>query len=202
MTQSPALKNIPMPIRTPRLVIHPPHPDYAEVFYAAKVESADVLYPWMTWIKDGPGTLEQQREMFVKKQAQFITRDDLMMLAFTHDGEFVVATGLHNIDWHIPLGEIGYWCKKSAQGKGYVTEAANALARYAFGALGFRKVNLGMDTENKNSEAVAKRLNMTHEFDNAGAIDTLHPIDGPLRVRRNYCCFDTSALPPLDVSWG
>jgi len=195
------LIELPMPIITPRLKIVPAHPDHAQKILDAKIESVDILHPWMVWIKDGPGTLEEQRIMLAMAYHKFLTREDLMMLAFTHDGAFVVATGLHQGNWDDGVMEIGYWAKKSAHGKGYVTEAANALTRYAFDVLGVRKIGIGMDSENTASEAVPKRLNMTLEFEAAGMIRTLHPKDGPLRVRRSYAAFDTSRLPALDVSW-
>ncbi len=195
------LIELPMPIMTPRLKIVPPHPDYAQQILDAKIESVDILHPWMTWIKDGPGTLEEQRIMLAKAYHKFLTREDLMMLAFTHEGEFVVSTGLHQRDWSEGVMEIGYWAKKSAHGKGYVTEAANALTRYGFEALKLRKICIGMDSENTASEAVPKRLNMTLEFEAAGMVNTLHPKDGSLRVKRSYAAFDTKSLPALEVRW-
>src|SRR5690606_18745889 len=160
---------VPMPIITPRLIIVAPHPDHAEKFWEAREASLDVLYPWMGWA-DKTTTLEENKIFLAKKAAEFITRESLMMLAFTHDGEFVVSTGLHDIDWRNGTIEIGYWAKKSAHGKGYVTEAANALTRYAFEVLKMRKVCIGMDSENAASEAVPKRLNMVKEFEAAGMI--------------------------------
>lgn len=197
--EKPILLDLPMPIRTPRLVITPPKLEYAEQIMAAKEESMDVLVPWMTWAKDGPGTLDDNKEVMIKHYAQFILREDLMMLAFTHEGEFVVASGIHRIDWDEPMAEIGYWCKKSAHGKGYVTETANALIRYAFDVLKMRKMQIGMDSENTASENVARRLNMIKEFECVGGVKTLHP-EG-MRTRYSYCCFDTKSLPPLEVSW-
>lgn len=198
--EKPMLLDLPMPIRTPRLLITPVHPEHAEAFYNAKVESMEVLYPWMVWAKNGPGTLDEQKEMMTRKYAEFILRENLMMLAFTHDGEFVVATGLHNLDWFIPSAEVGYWCKKSAQGQGYVTEAANAITRYAFEVLSMRKIYIGMDSENTASENVAKRLNMAKEFEELFGVHTLH--NDNRRLRLSYACFSVADLPSLDVSWG
>jgi hypothetical protein len=43
---------------------------------------------------------------------------------------------------------------------------------------------------------------MIKEFEAAGMVKTLHPKDGPLRVRRSYAAFDTKALPALELTWG
>lgn len=198
--KKPILLDLPMPIITPRLKIVMPDPKYAEQILQAKEESLDVLHPWMRWIKDGAGTLDEQREMLIKKQADFILRDDLMMLAVTHDDEFIMGTGIHGFNWRVPSAMIGYWAKKSAHGKGYVTEAANALLRYGFGQIGLRKMSIFMDSENTASENVAKRLNMIHEHDTCGEGHSLHE-DQLKRVKRSYCCYSVDDLPPLDVTW-
>ncbi len=198
--ENPILLDLPMPIITPRLKIVMADPKYAAQLLQAKEESMDVLRPWMIWAKDGAGTLDEQREMLIRAQARFILREDLMMLALTHDDEFVVATGIHKFNWRVPRAMIGYWAKKSAHGKGYVTEATNALLRYGFGHIGLRKIEVYMDSENTASENVAKRLNMTKEYESRGRMNTLHD-DQLDRIEVNYCCYGVDDLPPLDVTW-
>ena len=200
MIEKPILLELPMPIKTPRLVIMPPAGEFAEKIDEAILESLDVLRPWMPWVEKEMMTLEDRREMLIRKSAAFLLREDLMFLVFTHEGEFVMATGLTRIKWDVPSAEIGYWCRKSAQGKGYVTEASNALIRYAFEVLKVRKVDIGMDSENIASENVAKRLNMVKEAETLGTIRTLHTC-GNLRRRLHYVAFDTASLPPLEVNW-
>lgn len=198
--EKPILLEIPFPIITPHLRIVPVDPIYAVEFHAAKIESVEHLVPWMTWAAD-IGTLDDTREFMTRKKVEFLLRENLMLLAFTHEGHFVVATGLHEIDWTIPMAEIGYWCRKSALGQGYVTEASNAMARYAFEILKMRKITIAMDSENQASEVVPKRLNMDLEFEAAGMIKTLHPPSECLRRRKSYACFDSTQLPPLEVQW-
>jgi RimJ/RimL family protein N-acetyltransferase len=199
MTVNPVLTDVPMPIRTPRLVLVPPLPEYTTQFYESKTRSIPHLNPWMIFA-DRIGTHDDEKEFLTKKYAEFILRETLMMLVFTHDDKFVGATGLHNIDWRIPRADIGYWCDIEATGHGYITEIANALIRYGFDALGMRKISIAVDSENTRSEAVALRLNMIKESESKGAIVTLHKGDD-LRTRVEYCCFDTASLPKLDVTW-
>lgn len=199
MIDNPILLTMPLPIKTPRLLIVSPKAEHAEKLQEAVLESLDDLKPWMPWAEKSM-TLDERREMLIRKQAAFLLREDLMLLVFTHEGEFVLATGFHRIDWDIPRVEIGYWCRSSAHGQGYVTETANALIRYAFDVMKVRKVQIDMDSENSASEKVALRLNMIKEAETVGTIKTLHK-DGHLRRRYHYACFDTSALPPLDISW-
>lgn len=131
MTIDPLLLDLPMPIMTPRLRIVPWHPDHTDAFFKAREESRLDLIPWMTWANES-ATRDEVHIHLRKSYAKFILRESLNMMAFTHDGEFVLSTGLHNIDWAIPCCEIGYWCHTRYRGQGYVTEAANALLRYGF----------------------------------------------------------------------
>ena len=199
MIKRPILLDLPMPIRTPRLVITPTYPEFAEQLFNAKMESIPELLEWMAWAVGDQGTLEDQKERMCKWQAEFILREELKMLVFTHDGEFVAATGLHRINWDIPRCDIGYWCKSSAQGNGYITEMANALTRYAFDVLKMRKVGIHVDKENMKSAAVANRLGFVHEYDDRGGITKPHTDE--LRIKSVYSCFDPAVLPALDISW-
>lgn len=199
MIKKPILLDLPMPIRTPRLVITPTYPEHAEQLFNAKMESIPDLMEWMSWAVGDQGTIEDQKARMRKWHAELILREDLKLLAFTHDGELVVATGFHRIDWDIPRCDMGYWCKTSAQGRGYVTETANALTRYAFDVLKMRKVGIHIDKENRKSAAVAERLGFIHEYDDLGGI--VKPSSDELRTKTVYSCFDPTTLPALDVSW-
>lgn len=198
MIEKPILLDIPMPIVTPRLKLVPWHPDHTDTFHAMREESLPDLVPWMVWAEK-TSTRDETKELLTHGYAKFILRETFNMLVFTHDGKLVLSAGIHELNWRVPMGAIGYWCRSSARGNGYVTEAANALVRYGFGALGLRKISIAVDSENTHSENVAKRLCMTKEFEQMGNIASLHP--DQMRKRVEYCCFDSSALPSLDVKW-
>lgn len=199
MIKRPILLDLPMPITTPRLVIKPTYPEFAEQLFNAKKESMPELLEWMAWAPLDKGDIDDQRERMSKWLAKFILREELCLLAFTHEGELVVATGFHRINWDIPRCDMGYWCKTSAQGKGYVTEMANALTRYAFEVLKMRKVGIHVDKDNMKSAAVARRLGYVHEYDDLGGITK--PNCDDLRIKSVYSCLDATKLPPLEVSW-
>jgi ribosomal-protein-serine acetyltransferase len=198
MTINPLLLDLPMPIVTPRLQLVPWHPDHTDKFNAARNDSLDHLQPWMKWAT-APATLDETRESLTHGYAKFILRQSLNMIGLTHDGEFVLSTGLHNIDWDIPSAEIGYWCCRRFLGQGYVTEAANALLHYGFSVMGMRRMAISMDSENHASRAIAERLNLILESTSRGTIRTLH--QGDLRARLTYVCFDSTSTPSLDVRW-
>ena len=199
MSINPLLLELPFPIITPRLKIVPPSPECAADLLRAKQESMSELREWMAWAHHKEQTVDEQAAQMREWYAKFILREDLMLLAYTHEGEFVVSTGFHRVNWSIPRSDIGYWCKTSALGNGYVTEAANALTRYAFEVLKFRKVTIHVDKENTKSAAIPQCLGFLHEYDDLGGITK--PNDDALRTKSVYSRFSLDGLPPLDVSW-
>ena len=78
-------------------------------------------------------------------------------------GRYLGGTGLHRIQWEIPAFEIGYWIRKSEEGKGYVTEATRMLTDFAFGKLQANRVFLRVATENVRSLAIPPRVGFEPE---------------------------------------
>ncbi len=72
-------------------------------------------------------------------------------------GEFVLGSGLHPRDWEVPKFEIGYWCRTSQQGCGYVAEAVRALTRVGFEQMGANRIEIRCDPRNICSRRVAER---------------------------------------------
>jgi [ribosomal protein S5]-alanine N-acetyltransferase len=60
-------------------------------------------------------------------------------------------------------GELGYWIDEAASGKGYVTEAAQAVLRYGFQVLGLNRISACHMTRNSASGRVLERIGMKQE---------------------------------------
>ena len=69
--------------------------------------------------------------------------------------------------------ELGYFILEDFWGRGYVTEAASEVLRYAFVALKLNKIVTGCNAENFASEAIMKKLGMvkTQHLKNHSKID-------------------------------
>ncbi|HEV2125093.1 MAG TPA: GNAT family N-acetyltransferase [Chloroflexota bacterium] len=160
MARSIKIPDVPESLETERLVIRPPRlKDVAEL-YAAVCESLSDLQPWMPWATDAY-TLQSCEENTRSAVARFITREDLRY--HFHDkssGEVLACSGLHRIDWRVPKFEIGYWCRSSQVGRGYVTEGVTALTMMAFETLGAARVEIRCDDLNVRSAAVAERCGL------------------------------------------
>jgi len=155
-------KNVIEQFETDRLIIRMPKISDTPEIYEAILESMEELKPWMPWAKNS--TLETTEESTRMAVSKFISREDLRY--HFHDkisGRFLVGSGLHRIDWDVPKFEIGYWCRTSEVGNGFVTEGVSALTAMAFKQLEAARVEIRCSEKNKRSIAVAKRLGFLHE---------------------------------------
>jgi RimJ/RimL family protein N-acetyltransferase len=73
------------------------------------------------------------------------------------------------------------------------------MLRYAFGALGMRRVGLTHSDGNEASRRIAEKLG----FVLVGVDRAANPLPGGLIADRfRYERFGTEGLPPLEVQWG
>jgi RimJ/RimL family protein N-acetyltransferase len=68
------------------------------------------------------------------------------------------------------VGEVGYWMRREARGRGLTTRGVMLLARWAFDELGCRRLQLRADARNSSSQHVAERAGFTRE----GTLRSVH----------------------------
>jgi RimJ/RimL family protein N-acetyltransferase len=163
----PLLIDVPERIDTERLILRCPQPGDGAVVNAAVCESLDALRPFMPWAQSPP-SVDESELVCRRAQARFRLREDLVLSMFERaadgsEGRYVGGSGLHRILWDVRRFEIGYWCRSSCTGHGFVTEAVYALNRVAFDRLRARRVELRMDRSNVRSRRVAERAGFTFE---------------------------------------
>lgn len=78
-------------------------------------------------------------------------------------GEIVGSIGINEIKPNHKLGNIGYWIRQSAQGKGIAAEAVEAIAEFGFNQLGLMRLEIISGVDNKASRRVAEKVNATCE---------------------------------------
>jgi RimJ/RimL family protein N-acetyltransferase len=71
-------------------------------------------------------------------------------------GSYVGETYLANANWDVPCIELGYFLVKASTGKGYATEAARAVIRFAFEYLMVSRIELQIAAGNTASTRVAE----------------------------------------------
>jgi len=163
----PLLIDVPERIETERLVLRAPRRGDGALVNDAVCASLAELSPWMPWAGAMPSVDESEAHCR-RQQARFILREDFVLLVFLRqgngsEGELVGCTGLHRIDWPLRRFEIGYWRKTGCEGRGFLTEAVQAVARLAFDVLDARRVEIRMDDSNAASWRLAERAGFTLE---------------------------------------
>jgi ribosomal-protein-serine acetyltransferase len=196
----PVLIDLPMPIGTPRLTIRPKQVGDGAITSSAVLETWEELNRWMRWAENRDSFTPESMEIRNRHvMASFLLRESVELIGIeTRTGEAVVWCGLHDIDWQARQCDTGYWVRKSAQGRGIATEAANAMVRYAFGVLGMQRVGLTHSIGNEPSRRIAERLGFAFE----GIQRRANLLPGAKAVDRYcYARFDVTGLPELEVTW-
>jgi RimJ/RimL family protein N-acetyltransferase len=200
-TGNPALIDVPMPIFTPRLLIRPKQPGDGTATAAAVSETWDELHRWMQWAENLDAFTPEKMETRLRQvMLSFRSRESIELLGIeVATVQPVVWCGFHDIDWQARQCDTGYWVRAGAQGRGIATEAANAMVRYAFCALGMRRVGLTHSGGNEASRRIAEKLGFVRK----GIQRSANPLPGG-RFADRYCYVlsDTADLPALDVRWG
>jgi ribosomal-protein-serine acetyltransferase len=196
----PVLIDLPMPIRTPRLLIRPKQVGDGQITAAAVAESWDELHQWMRWAERRDAFTAEAMEIRNRQvMARFVLREEIGLMGVeSASGTVVVWCGFHDIDWEGRQCDTGFWVRRCAQRRGFATEAANALVRYAFGALGMRRIGLTHSEGNEASRRIAQKLGFLSEGIQKGA----NPLPGGRHANRHcYARFDIDGLPDLAVEW-
>jgi RimJ/RimL family protein N-acetyltransferase len=179
----PLLIDVPEEIETERLILRIPRRGEAAAVNAAVAESFAELHTWMPWAQSMP-TIDGTEAYSIQASARFRLREDLPYRAWLKGTDTLVAcSGLHRIDWSVPRFEIGYWCRTSMVGRGFVTEVVRALTAIAFERLNACRIEIRMGDRNDRSRRVAERCGFALE----GTLhcDSRSP-DGSLR---NTCVY-------------
>lgn len=197
---NPVLIDVPMPIRTPRLLIRPKQVGDGAITSAAVAETWDELHRWMRWADHRSEFTAEAMEIRNRHvMASFILRHSIELIGVeAGTGTAVIWCGFHDLDWQGRQCDTGYWVRKSAQGQGFATETANALVRYAFGALEMRRIGLTHSGGNEASRRIAEKLGFSFE----GIQRDANILPGGKHADRYcYARFDIAGLPELEVQW-
>jgi RimJ/RimL family protein N-acetyltransferase len=101
---------------------------------------------------------------WIAEHAPAFERGEEVVCAVTlrDGGEIVGAIGIH-LDPPHHRAELGYWVARPHWNRGYATEAARALVRWAFETLELHRVQARHLTRNPSSGTVMRKLGMRHE---------------------------------------
>jgi RimJ/RimL family protein N-acetyltransferase len=110
-----------------------------------------------------PYTMEHALTFITKLAPGMQAAGHGLVRALESDGAFVGVIDLKRTDWVARVTEIGYWAMPGLRGRGLLTEATAALARWAIEDFSFERVELRIAPENEGSIRVAEKAGFVRE---------------------------------------
>jgi RimJ/RimL family protein N-acetyltransferase len=163
--KDPNLQDLPEEISGERLLLRPYRAGDGKALLEAIEESREKLQPWRPYEKSPVPPDEDETEAYVRNELEkWRQRQYLSMSIWEKETEqYLGGVGLYGIRWEVPSFQIGYWLRASAEGKGYMTEAASLLCDFAFQTLKAKRIEIRCDTRNVRSAGVPRRLGFRYE---------------------------------------
>jgi [ribosomal protein S5]-alanine N-acetyltransferase len=151
----------PFPIETPRLLLREfRRADEAAVHtYASDPE----VTRYTSW---GPNDSDQTRavlEVWLAAQENWPRFAIPLAIELKAEQRLIGSSGFASIDPDTGTGIFGYVLQRDRWGRGYATEASQALLSFGFDTLGLHRIVATCDVENKASSRVLEKLHMRRE---------------------------------------
>ena len=147
-------------LHTARLLLRPFRDDDADAIYALQSDAVVLRY----W--DSPPWTDRARaDRFLATCRQMSDEGTGVRVAMEQesDGAFVGWCTLTGWNPDFRSATLGYCLAEAAWGRGYATEAADALLGWAFDTLDLNRVQAEVDTRNPPSARVLEKLGFLHE---------------------------------------
>jgi RimJ/RimL family protein N-acetyltransferase len=139
-----------------------PVPEDVELVFDAVRESMAELHPWAPWCPLTYG-LADAASWIAQQPAAREAGTAFEFLALDDDGQLLGCCGVNQINKGFRLGNLGYWIRTSATGRGYATEASRQVAAWAFQNTDLQRLELLVAVGNAPSQAVAVKTGATLE---------------------------------------
>jgi RimJ/RimL family protein N-acetyltransferase len=123
----------------------------------------DEIARWLDQIPQ-PYT-EDDARAYVRHSRNAWARSEISNFAVTDakSGEVLGAIGARWITREDGVGEIGYWVKNDARGRGVASRALVLISRWAIEQVGARRLQLRADEQNEASKRVAEKAGFRRE---------------------------------------
>ena len=137
--------------------------DVARLFEAVR-ESIPEVSPWLAWCHQNY-SIEESRDFIQARTDKSQGEEWYSFGVFdrNNDGRFLGGVGLNFINRVHQFGNLGYWVRTSATGKGVASRASRLVARFAFAELGLHRIEILAAVPNIASQRVAEKLGAVRE---------------------------------------
>jgi len=137
-------------------------PDDAEPSWEAARESVAEVFPWLPWCHAQYSMAEAVA--WVGSRGQLAAEGYEYTFAIVgDDGRFLGGCSINQINRIHRFGNLGYWVRSSATGRGVATEAVRQIAAFAFQNTGLVRLEIVCAVGNERSQRVAVRAGAVRE---------------------------------------
>jgi RimJ/RimL family protein N-acetyltransferase len=127
------------------------------------LDGDDEIARWMDSIPQ-PYTEDEARAWVMNAKAAWDNGDGCpFAVVDASSGALLGGIGVRWIDAANQVGEVGYWARRDARGRGLTTRALRLIGEWALGPLGCERLVLRADTGNAASQRVAERAGFVRE---------------------------------------
>ncbi len=151
-------------IHTPRLLVRDPVMDDLPGWHELMANPATMFY--LQDLQTHSFEESQQNLQNAVAQAQSAHRTQVFFAVIEKTSEDFVGSMGYTVEEETPLGKLvglGYFFRPAYHGKGYATEALQAVLRFAFEQDNVYRVSTGCNADNKASERVMQKCGMIKE---------------------------------------
>jgi len=157
-------------IETPRLILQPIKLEDANAYWKAESASITEMSPYWSWAKSGKSIDDVKEFINFSLECHMKERPEQMFFSLfsKNDSRFLGLIWIIRINWFVPFFEFAYWLDTRETGKGYMTEAVNALSRGCFIIYKAKRIEIKIFVNNNKSKAIPVKLgfNMEGELEN------------------------------------
>lgn len=136
--------------------------DDADALTTAVHESLADLSPWMSWA-DAGFCPETARTWIAAQIAAAGAGDAYEFAIVDKAGLYLGGCGVNRIQRDLRYGNLGYWIRTSAAGRGVAVRAVDMLARWAFAHTELERLELLCAVGNLRSQRVAEKAGAERE---------------------------------------
>jgi ribosomal-protein-serine acetyltransferase len=131
--------------------------------FAAVRESIREVSPWLSWCHEDY-SIEETRE-FLRSRVDKSQGDEWYSFGVfdRNDSRVLGGVGLNFINRVHQFGNLGYWVRTSAAGKGVASKASRLVARFGFEQLGLARIEILAAVSNIASQRVAEKIGAVRE---------------------------------------
>lgn len=146
-----------------RILIRRYTQDDVDALYGAVRESIPELAAWLPWAHDAYHRDDSVYWVASRAWAWEHAEEYSFAICDAAAGTLLGGVGLNRLDTPHGTGNLGYWVRSSAVGRGVATEAAGLAARFGFEDVGLRRIEIIAALGNIASCRVAEKLGAVRE---------------------------------------